>query len=148
MPSARDLLQRFRPIGTPGAAAPAGVPADRGAEAIRELQPVFDELATTVEEVTRIRAAAAEQARVRRDRAAEEASRIIDAARMQGEAARADAAARILRRAEQETATSMTDARQQAAEITRRAHDRSAHYVRRILDEVGRAGAAEPAAAP
>ena len=120
MPSARDLLQRFRPIGTPGAAAPAGVPADRGAEAIRELQPVFDELAPTVDEVTRIRAAAAEQARVRRDRAAEEARRIIDSARVQGEAERAEAAARILRRSEQETARSMADARQQAAEIARR----------------------------
>ena len=46
MPSARDMLQRFRPIGTPGAAAPAGVPADRAAELGRELQPVFDELAS------------------------------------------------------------------------------------------------------
>ncbi|HEV7187340.1 MAG TPA: hypothetical protein VGN28_05545 [Blastococcus sp.] len=142
MPSARELLQRFRPVGTPGAAAPAGVPADRATELSRELQPVFDELATTTEEVGRIRAAAAEQARVRRDGAAEEARRIVQTARLQAEAERADTAARILRRAEQETATAMADASRQAADITGRARARSAGYIQRIVDEVGRAGVA------
>lgn len=142
MPSARELLQRFRPVGTPGAAAPAGVPADRAAESARELQPVFDELGPTVEEAGRIRADAAEQARARQDRAAEEARRIVDAARLQAEADRADTTARIVRRAEEETAAALIEARRQAAEITRRANDRSAEYVRRILDAVGGAGAA------
>lgn len=148
MPSARELLQRFRPVGTPGAAAPAGVPVDRAAEASRELQPVFDELAATAEEVGRIRQVAAEQARLRRDRAAEEARRFVENARLQAAAARADTATRVLRRAEQETATAVAEARAQAAEIARRAHDRSAGYLRRILAEVRRAGDVEPAPAP
>lgn len=148
MPSARELLQRFRPLGTPGAAAPAGVPVDRAAEASRELQPVFDELAATVEEVGRIQQAAAEQARLRRDRAAEEGRRIVEHARLQAEAQRAEAAARIVARAEQETAAVVAEAKRQAAEITRRADERVAGFVGRILAEVGRAGAVEPASAP
>jgi hypothetical protein len=40
-----DLLNRFRPAGTPGAAARAGVPVDRAAEAAAELEPVLALLA-------------------------------------------------------------------------------------------------------
>lgn len=148
MPSARDLLQRFRPVGTPGAAAPAGVPVDRVAELSRELQPVFDELAPTVAEVARIREAAEAEARVRLERAAEEARLIVDSARRQAEGERAATAARRLRRVERETATALADAQREAAEIARRAHDRSAGYVARILDRVGRPGAVEPASPP
>ncbi|HEV7213027.1 MAG TPA: hypothetical protein VGN47_15055 [Blastococcus sp.] len=148
MPSARDLLQRFRPVGAPGAAAPAGVPADRTAELGRELQPVFDDLAATVEEVARIRAASAEEARARRDRAAAEARRIVEAARRQAEGERADTAARRLRHAEAESATAVAAARQEAAGIARRAQERSADYVARILDAVARPETPEPVPAP
>jgi V/A-type H+/Na+-transporting ATPase subunit D len=49
MASARDLLERFRPAGTPGAAAPAGVPYDRGAALEDELRPVLALLSPTEE---------------------------------------------------------------------------------------------------
>jgi hypothetical protein len=41
MPRVRDLLYRFRPEGAPGAAAAAGVPADRAAELTAELEPLI-----------------------------------------------------------------------------------------------------------
>ncbi|MGZ4571866.1 MAG: hypothetical protein ACXVXU_13425 [Blastococcus sp.] len=148
MPSARDLLQRFRPVGAPGAAAPAGVPADHAAELGRELRPVFDELAGAVGEVGRIRAAAADEARARRERGAAEARRIVEGARRQAERERADTATRLLRHAEAESATALAAARQEAAGISRRAQERSADYVARILDEVGRPEAPEPVPAP
>ena len=56
MASARDLLERFRPAGTPGAAAPAGVPYDRGAALEDELRPV---LATAVPDRGAVRRPAA-----------------------------------------------------------------------------------------
>jgi hypothetical protein len=145
MPSARELLQRFRPAGTPGAAAPAGVPADRTAELGRELQPVFDELAGTVAEVAGIRQAAAEEARDRRERAAAQARGIVESARRRAEAERADAAARILGHSEQEKASTVAAARREAADIARRADERSAAYVDRMIDTVRRTGAVEPA---
>ena len=150
MPSARDLLQRFRPIGTPGAAAPAGVPADRGAEATGSCSRSSTSWPRRWTRSPGSGRLPLSRPACARDRAAEEARRIVDAARVQAEAERAEAAARILRRAEQETATRRSaDARQQAAEIARAgAATAAGHYVRRIVDEVGRAGAAEPAAAP
>ena len=40
MPQWRDFLERFRPAGTPGAAARPGVPADRSADAVRGVFPL------------------------------------------------------------------------------------------------------------
>jgi hypothetical protein len=40
-----DFLRRFRPVGTPGAAARAGVLMDRAAEAAGELEPILALLA-------------------------------------------------------------------------------------------------------
>jgi hypothetical protein len=85
VPRARDLLARFRPVGAPGAAAPAGVPADRGSERDRELQAVFDELADTEEQAAAIRAAAdreaAEIAARARERLPGLVARVVDAVR-------------------------------------------------------------------
>ncbi len=49
MPRLSDFLSRFRPIGAPGSAARAGVPADRAVELRAELDPVFTLLAATNE---------------------------------------------------------------------------------------------------
>jgi hypothetical protein len=62
----RDFLARFRPVGTPGAAATAGVPVDRVQELDAELGPVLDSLAGTQAEAAAIRAAAADRAARRR----------------------------------------------------------------------------------
>ena len=76
MPRARDFLARFRPVGTPWcAAASAGVPADRVAEAGAELEPLFAMLADTEAEIDRVRASAdqriAEGHRLSAERAAD-----------------------------------------------------------------------------
>src|SRR4051794_11213301 len=113
---ARDLLERFRPVGSPGAAAPAGVPVDRVAELSRELQPVFDELAEVQQRCAELRAAAAAEAGARRDRAAAQARAIVAAARLDAEAQRADAAARVRRESEREAAATLAAAEREAAE--------------------------------
>lgn len=42
-----DLLNRFRPVGPPGSASRAGIPADRAAQLAAELDPVLSMLAAT-----------------------------------------------------------------------------------------------------
>ena len=114
MPRARDLLARFRPAGTPGAAAPAGVPADRVAEAERELEPVFAALAGVRAEADRIRASA----------------------RLDAEGRRAEAAARVGRRRAREMEAVTATAERAAADIGRRARGRMAGYVERVVNGV------------
>jgi DNA anti-recombination protein RmuC len=48
MPRVRDLLYRFRPLGSPGSATRAGVPVDRERGLAQELEPVFAALASTL----------------------------------------------------------------------------------------------------
>ena len=66
MPRSRDILQRFRSAGTPGAATATGVPADRVAELSAELEPVLAQLVSVQQEVSRIRADAHNEAERRR----------------------------------------------------------------------------------
>jgi vacuolar-type H+-ATPase subunit H len=136
MPTARDLLQRFRPIGTPGAAAPAGVPADRVAELSRELQPVFDALADAEEEADRIRTAAAAQARARVAAAEQQAAVLVDAGRRDAEAARAEITAESMRRAEAHAAAALATGEQDAAAVTERAAARYAGLAERVVHAV------------
>lgn len=93
MPSTRDLLQRFRPAATPGAASATGVPADRADERAAELGGVFTALAATVQEAERIRRAARAEAQQRRERARVEASATVASARLEAETVRAQVAA-------------------------------------------------------
>jgi hypothetical protein len=94
MPRVRDVLQRFRPSGAPGAATAAGVPADRAHELAAELEPVFALLADTERECADIvdRARRAESGI--RVREAERARGVLAAGRARVEAERAAAAAR------------------------------------------------------
>lgn len=93
MPSTRDLLQRFRPAGAPGAATAAGVPADRSDERATELAGVFVLLETTIAEAERVRRAVTTQAQERRDRAREQALATIAQARLDAEVLRTRAVA-------------------------------------------------------
>lgn len=94
MPRVRDVLQRFRPSGAPGAATAAGVPVDRAHELAAELEPVFALLAETEREcaVVRDRARLVEAGIRARD--AERARGVLAAGRARVEAQRAEAAAR------------------------------------------------------
>lgn len=88
MPSTRDLLQRFRPAGAPGAATATGVPADRNDERAAELAGVFALLEETVAEAERVREAGTVQAQQRRDRAREQALATVAQARLDAEVLR------------------------------------------------------------
>jgi hypothetical protein len=94
VPDLSDFLTRFRPVGTPGAAALRGVPVDRVTEREAELRPVLALLAETQREGARIRRAAADEAEQRRFRARRQAETIVAEARGRAAAERAAAAAR------------------------------------------------------
>ncbi len=136
MPRPRDLLQRFRLAGTPGAAAAPGVPADRVAELSAELGPLLARLDSTCAEADRVRAAAQDEAQRRRHRAEERARAEVAAARSDADAERADAAARVRRHADEERDRMLTEAEREAAGISHRAADRMPEYVDRVVAEV------------
>jgi vacuolar-type H+-ATPase subunit H len=136
VPSARDLLQRFRPAGAPGPAAATGVPADRVAERAVELGPLFARLQDTTGAVARIRADAAAEADRRRQQARERASARVAEARLEADAIRAAALAEAQRGAASAARTSAEQAAARAASITRRSRevldDDVAEVVRRV----------------
>lgn len=94
MPRARDLLDRFRPVGTPGAGSPAGVPADRRADALHELAPVFARLHMIDDECESTIRAARDIAARRDAESAAAAADILQRARATAPQLRADASAR------------------------------------------------------
>lgn len=136
MPRARDFLERFRPIGTAGAAAPAGVPADRLADATRELRPVFESLEDVGVECARIRDAATAEALRRRNDAAAQAAAIVAAARRDAPGRRADAAARLRGQSAADVASVVEQGEREAEALTERAQRRMDGYVERVLAAV------------
>ncbi len=133
MPRPRDLLQRFRLAGTPGAPAAAGVPADREAEVSAELEPVLARLTDAEQEAERLRAGAGDEAARRVRDAADRAQADLAAARLDADAERADAAARVRSRADAELAAVLEEARNEADRTTRRAAERMPEYVDRVI---------------
>lgn len=88
MPSTRDLLQRFRPAGAPGAATATGVPADRSEERAAELAGVFAVLEATVAEAERVRQSVRARAQEIRNSAREQALATVAQARLDAETLR------------------------------------------------------------
>ena len=88
-----DILRRFRPSVAPGPAAPAGVPADRVAEAEAELAVVLAALAPAIVEGRPRVAQARTDADDRRQAGIADAQSIVEVARAQSQAVRAEAAA-------------------------------------------------------
>jgi len=133
MASARDLLERFRPAGTPGAAAPAGVPYDRGAALEDELRPVLALLSPTEERcAARVHEAVASAEQIRADAVARGAA-LLAGARLQAEVARAEAAEALQRRSDEEAAAEMGRAAQAAGEVRARARHRLPELTARVL---------------
>ncbi len=93
MPVGRGFLDRLRPVGTPGAAARRGVPADRIAEFGAELEPVFGLLTEVEAEAGRIRRTAERDARRTVADGETRARALVADATTRAEAARAAAAA-------------------------------------------------------
>ncbi|WP_228000277.1 hypothetical protein [Nocardia australiensis] len=90
----RDFLERFRPTGTPGAAALRGVPADRAGDAESELGLLLALLDDARTQAEQIRADAVERARGIRARARGRAEEMVLSARQHTESARAEAVGR------------------------------------------------------
>ena len=146
MARAREFLERFRPSGTPGAAARPGVPADRLAERSAELEPVFARLAETEADAATIRAAARREADQRRLQGQERAQAVLATGRHQVAADRAELAAQVRHQASVETAAIISAAHDEADAVRTRAGQRLPAMVDRVVSDV-RAELAELATA-
>ncbi|MEU5644472.1 hypothetical protein [Streptomyces milbemycinicus] len=130
----RDFLLRFRPVGSPGRAAPGGVPADRAAELAAELAPPLSYLEEFEAEARGIREEAARTAAERRRKAKRQADTIVERARARADEVRAEAAARVRRAAEAEAAELLATAERDAVVMRSRARARMPG----LLDRVAR----------
>ncbi len=132
----RDVLDRFRPAGTPGAAAEGGVPADRAADQAAELAPLFDLLQPDEVAAQRIRdRAAAEAERCRADGRVRAAA-IVEQARREGAALRARIVAEARARAADERTAAEQEAASTAEAFRLRAERRMPAYVARVRAEL------------
>ncbi|MER5390507.1 hypothetical protein [Saccharopolyspora sp. NPDC002686] len=120
----RRFFERFRPAGTPGAAACRGVPADRVAELAAELAPVFELLADTEAEAERIRAAGRQEAELVRQRAREQADAIVADSGMRAAEARAAVVSEAYRQSAAESVRTAASADRAADELKALARER------------------------
>jgi len=120
MARSRDFLARFRPVGTPGSAAAAGVPVDRGRELAAELGPLLAELEETQGEADAIRARALAEADRRRRDAEVSAHALLVAGRDEAQAERTALLDRARADAEAAADEVVGSARSEAAAIERR----------------------------
>lgn len=137
MARARDFLERFRPSGTPGAAARPGVPADRQAERSAELEPLLALLAEAEAEVAQIRAAAQLGADLRRREGRDRAQAVLAAGRGQVVADRAEIVAQAQWQGAAEAAAVRAAAEAEAEEIRTRVEQRMPALVERVVSAVG-----------
>ena len=131
-----SILDRFRPVGAPGAAAPAGVPAadDQGRAA--ELAPVFAALAGDVAACEALVDEARLSAEEHVARARAQAAAIVAQARLDAGAARVRAAARIEQEASQQDAELLEQARQEAATLEKTGLARLPAVVSKVIDSL------------
>ena len=144
MPDVRDFLDRFRPAGAPGAAARAGVPADRTRELAEELEPVLALLDGTHAECERITAEAGQEADRIMAAARSEAGLIAADAGTRARAARDEATRRLLAQASERAAAAATAAAQDADRAREQAAQRLPLLVAKAVALV-RAGLEGPA---
>jgi vacuolar-type H+-ATPase subunit H len=136
MPGVRDLLDRFRPAGSPGAATAAGVPADRCAAVTAELEPVLAALARVERTCDELRRDAAEAATRRVTEAHGRARAIVAHAHSEAPSVRAAAAAQRREQAAAELTRLVADAEATADDERRRADERLPVLIDRVLAAV------------
>ena len=136
MPRVRDVLERFRPAGAPGAPSAAGVPADRRAAVVAELEPVFAELSAVVRRCEEIRQGARTAASQRETVAEDHARAITAQARAESESERASAAATLREQAAQAASQALDNAEAAAAEVRRSGETRRAALLGLVLERV------------
>ncbi|MFD8362255.1 hypothetical protein [Streptomyces hygroscopicus] len=128
----RDFLLRFRPAGSPGRAAPGGVPADRAAELTAELEPPLSLLEETETEARGIRDEAVRTAAERRRAAERQAEEIVERASARAQVLRARTTARVRRQAEAEAAELLAAAEREVAGVRSRAEARMPAVLDRV----------------
>jgi len=133
VPNVRDLLDRFRPAGPPGAASSVAVPADRRADAEQELAGVFAALADVERQCAQVRADAEHDAARRKAQSQRMTAAIVARARTQATAERAAAAAAEVRAAQEEAARILQEAQQSAARARSAAEQRLPDLVDRVV---------------
>jgi F0F1-type ATP synthase membrane subunit b/b' len=136
MPAARDFLERFRPAGAPGAAAGAGVPADRAGELATELEPVLALLDDTEARANSLRERTCQEAADRRERAAARAAAIVQDAERRSSSVRAEIVARATRHADADLAQALAEADRAADRLRVTSEGRMPEYVARVLAEL------------
>ncbi|MEE1769111.1 hypothetical protein PUR34_13370 [Streptomyces sp. JV185] len=141
MAAFRDFLMRFRPAGSPGPAVTTGVPADRSADLVAELDPVLSCLGPAETEAQQIREAAAQQAEQKRRATADKAEEIVSLARIRAREVRTESAAHTYGLAKAEAAECLAESEREAALLKRRAQQRMALLVERALADIGQTGA-------
>jgi vacuolar-type H+-ATPase subunit H len=150
VPQLRDFLSRFRPAGAPGAAAVAGVPADRARDLEAELVPVLALLADVDADCARV----VEQARRDADdivaAARGQAAERLREAGLRAAAAREDIMRQAMAAARHEAADTVTRARQQAEQTRQSAGQRMPALAGRAADLVRglAAGESDPSGGP
>ncbi len=127
MPQLRNVLDRFRPAGTPGAAGRPGIPADRSADAAAELTEVLALLDDAQEEAARTRQAATDRAQEIRRTAQRQAAELVAKARHDAESVRAQSEADALREADADEDNMRSQTEAEIARLRQRAGERLAH---------------------
>ncbi|WP_340375275.1 hypothetical protein U5640_09070 [Streptomyces sp. SS7] len=129
----RDFLTRFRPVASPGRAAPGGVPADRSAELRAELLPPLTLLEQAEAEARSVRERADAAAAARRQEAEVLAAGIVAGAHEKARRARGRAAGLSLRAARSEAAELLAAADREAVAVRTRAGSRTPALTERAL---------------
>jgi cell division septum initiation protein DivIVA len=129
VPQWRNVLDRFRPAGTPGAAGRPGIPVDRSADATAELTAVLALLDDAQEEAARTRQVATDRAQEIRRAAHRQAAELVAKARDDAERVRAQSEADSLRDAAADEDDMRRRTEAEIAELRQRADERLAHDV-------------------
>ena len=129
MPQWQNILDRFRPAGTPGAAGRPGIPADRSAEAAAELTEVLALLDDAQEEAARTRQVAVDRGQEIRRAAHRQAAELVAKARDDAETVRAQSEADALREADADEDEMRSQTEAEVARLRLRAGERLAHDV-------------------
>ncbi len=132
----RDLLHRFRPSGTPGAAGGTGVPVEGELDPAAELAALFAELEATERECRELRAEGEARAALVRARAEEQARDLVDRARALQDSERATVVARLRSRSEEAAATTAQDAEDRARAVLEQAERNRERDVGLVVDRV------------
>jgi vacuolar-type H+-ATPase subunit H len=144
---ARRLPEPVPPAGAPGAAARAGVPVDRPAEAAAELEPILALLAEAESASAAVRQRAQQDADDIREQARTRADGQVAEARARADGERAAAVAGARARGQAESARLTGQAERQATDRRELAEQRLPGYVGRVVTMVRTAGEAAAATA-